>query len=218
MKDGYADLKRVLYTAVLSDILDALGMPDQAMRPFLRPIDEAQTLMGHARTGRFVEVTDDDGIDPYGLEIELIDDLASGDVPVLSCAGPTERIAPWGELLSTAAVARGAAGCVTDGLVRDVRQLRAMRFPVVHGGIGPLDTKGRARMVERDRPIRCGGVAVNPGDLVFGDVDGTIVIPADRAGEVIDRAVTKIAAEDTTREELRRGDRLAEVFARHGIL
>jgi 4-hydroxy-4-methyl-2-oxoglutarate aldolase len=136
----------------------------------------------------------------------------------MACGGPTDRIAPWGELLSTAARARGAAGCVTDGLVRDVARIRAMRFPVFHGGIGPLDTKGRAEMVEKDTVIDIAGVRVTPGDWVLGDVDGVVFIPADKAQEVFGAALDKIAAEDSTRAELEAGESLRAVYARHGVL
>src|SRR5215468_4334608 len=165
------DLRRLLYTSVLSDVLDSFGLMRQAVRPFIRPLDEALVLFGRVRTGRYVatdKVTPDHN--PYALEMDLIDDLKQGEVAVLACAGPTDWIAPWGELLSTAARARGAAGCVTDGLVRDVARIRAMRFPVFHGGIGPLDTKGRAEMVEKDMAIDIAGVHVAPGDWVLGDV------------------------------------------------
>jgi 4-hydroxy-4-methyl-2-oxoglutarate aldolase len=148
------ELRRLLYTPVLSDVLDSFGLMHQAVRPFIRPLDESLVLFGRVRTGRYVATdTITPGSNPYALEMDLIDDLKPGEVPVLACGGPTDRIAPWGELLSTAARARGAAGCVTDGLVRDVARIRAMRFPVFHGGIGPLDTKGRAEMVEKDAPI-----------------------------------------------------------------
>jgi 4-hydroxy-4-methyl-2-oxoglutarate aldolase len=159
-----------------------------------------------------------DGENPYEVEIALVDDLQPQDVVVLACNGPTERIAPWGELLSTAADVRGATGCVTDGLVRDVTQIRAMEFPVFHGGIGPLDTKGRARMVERDVPVECGGVEVIPGDIVFGDVDGVVVIPRAHELEVIDKAIAKLTGENNTRDALRKGESLASVFERFGIL
>ena len=94
-------------------------------------------------------------------------------------------MAPWGELLSTASRARNAAGCVTDGLVRDVRTIRGMRFPVFAGGIGPLDSKGRGIVMRIDIPVECGGDAVASGDWIFGDVDGVVVIPAAIAEEVI---------------------------------
>jgi 4-hydroxy-4-methyl-2-oxoglutarate aldolase len=213
------ELRRLLYTPVLSDVLDSLGLMRQAVRPFIRPLDETLVLFGRVRTGRYA-TTDSApaGHNPYALEMDLIDDLKPGEVPVLACGGPTDWIAPWGELLSTAARARGAAGCVTDGLVRDVARIRAMRFPVFHGGIGPLDTKGRAEMVEKDSPIDIAGVRVAAGDWVMGDVDGAVVIPAGQADAVFRAALDKIAAEDTTRAELEAGDSLRAVYARHGVL
>jgi regulator of RNase E activity RraA len=208
-----------LNAAVLSDTLDSLGLMHQAMRPFMRPLDDTLPLIGRARTGLYMPVYEQrEGENPYEVEIALVDDLKPGQVVVLACNGPTDRIAPWGELLSTASRARGAAGCVTDGLVRDVRQIREMKFPVFCGGIGPLDTKGRARMVERDVPVQVGGVSVRPGDWVFGDVDGVIVIPRDVEHEVVARALAKVRGENDSRAALERGEKLAQVFARLGIL
>ena len=219
MKAFDPDRFRNLSAAVLSDVMDVLGLMNQAMQPFVRPLDESLVLAGRARTGLYMlayEVRD--GENPYEIEIALVDDLKPGDVPVLACDGPTQRIAPWGELLSTAAKARGAAGCITDGLVRDVRQIREMRFPVFHGGIGPLDTKGRARMVQRNVPVECAGVKVRDGDIVFGDVDGVVVVPQERAAEVLARANEKVAGEGRTRDELRQGRLLREVFEKYRIL
>jgi 4-hydroxy-4-methyl-2-oxoglutarate aldolase len=208
-----------LYTAVLSDVLDELGYMNQAMRPFMRPTDETLTFYGRARTGLYMPAYAlRPGENPYEVEIRLIDDLKPGDVPVLACNGPTIRIAPWGELLTTASIARGAVGCVTDGLIRDVRQIRAKKFPVFHGGIGPLDTKGRARMVDMDVPVECAGVKVETGDLVFGDVDGLIVVPQTVASEAIDKAHNKVMSENRTREELENGVLLGEVFRKFGVL
>lgn len=219
MKTFDPDQFRDLSAAVLSDVMDVLGLMNQAMQPFVRPLDESLVLAGRARTGLYMlayEVRD--GENPYEVEIALVDDLKPGDVPVLACNGPTQRIAPWGELLSTAAQVRGAAGCITDGLVRDVRQIREMRFPVFHGGIGPLDTKGRARMVQRNVPVECAGVKVRDGDIVIGDVDGVVVIPQERAAEVLARANEKVAGEGRTRDELRQGGLLREVFEKYRIL
>lgn len=208
-----------LNSAVLSDVLDGLGLMQQAMKPFMRPLDDTLQLIGRARTGLYMPVYEHRaGENPYEVEIALVDDLKPGDVVVLACNGPTDRIAPWGELLSTASQVRGASGCVTDGLVRDVKQIRDMRFPVFAGGIGPLDTKGRARMVERDVPVQCAGVHVAPGDIVFGDVDGVVVIPRAHEAAVITRAFEKVAGENESRDALRRGELLGDVFRRIGIL
>jgi len=212
------DIRRSLYTAVLSDVLDELGHRDQAMPPSIRPLDEDLVLAGFARTGLYREVfrvVPDEN--PYELEMALVDDLRPGEVAVFGCCG-SRRIAPWGELLSTASRARGAAGCVTDGFVRDIRAIRALRFPVFHAGIAPLDSKGRGKVVEIDVPIRCAGVAVAPGDLVVGDADGVVVVPRAVEDETLRRAFAKVEGENRTRDELAAGARLADVFAKYRVL
>ena len=213
-----AAARQSLYTAVLSDVLDSLGHTEQAMGPGLRHLDEALVLCGRARTAMYMEVDHvEKGENPYELEIALVDDLKPDDVAVMGC-GASSRIAPWGELLSTAALARGAVGCVTDGLVRDIKRIRTVRFPVFHGGIAPLDSRGRGKVMAIDVPIRCAGVRVAPGDLVFGDADGVIAVPAALAERAVSLALEKVSGENLVREELARGDSLAVVFARHGIL
>ena len=210
---------QALSSSILSDIMDSLGLKGRAMKPFVRPIDDGKVLVGRARTGLYMPTYAlREGENPYEVEIALVDDLKPQDVVVLACNGPTDRIAPWGELLSTAAQARRAAGCVTDGMVRDVRQIREMGFAVFHGGIGPLDTKGRARMVDRDVPVECAGVSIASGDIVFADIDGVVVVPRSHEGAVLDKALAKLQGENNTRDALRKGESLAVVFKRFGIL
>ena len=211
-------IRAKLFTSVLSDTLDGLGYRHQAMRPAIRPLDEEKVMVGRARTGFYMEVfhvAPDEN--PYELEIKLIDDLRPGEIAVLGC-GAAETIAPWGELLSTACMARGAAGCVTDGLVRDIRAIRKLGFPVFHGGIGPLDSKGRGKVMAIDVPIACGGVHIAPGDLLFGDADGVVCVPQAIEQKAIATALQKVEGEEHTREALARGEKLATVFARYGIL
>jgi regulator of RNase E activity RraA len=153
----------------------------------------------------------------HQFEIRLVDSLQPGEIPVFACTNPS-RIAPWGELLSTAAKARGAVGALMDGCTRDIRAIRAMGFPVFHGGIAPLDSKGRGRIMALDVPIECAGVTVNPGDLVVGDADGVVVIPQSIEERVLAIAFDKVKGEHSTLQDLQRGDRLADVFARYGIL
>jgi 4-hydroxy-4-methyl-2-oxoglutarate aldolase len=210
--------RRSLYAAVLSDVLDAQGYRHQVLPPQVRPLDDGLILCGRARTGLYRDVYHvPPGHNPYALEIALIDDLEAGDVPVLGC-GTSGRIAPWGELLTTASMARGAHGCVTDGLVRDVKAIRELKFPVFHGGIGPLDSSGRGEVCALDVPIECAGVTINPSDLVFGDADGVVVVPQPVAKQTVRAALEKVEGEDRTRDELRQGARLAEVFKKYGIL
>ena len=207
-----------LYTAVISDTLDGMGILSQALPPGVRPLDESLVLCGRARTGLYMPVYhDDEALDIYEHEIALVDDLRPGDVAVFSCAG-NSRIAPWGELLSTAARARRAHGCVTDGLVRDVRMIRDMGFPVFAGGIGPLDTKSRAKMMMADVPSEIGDAKISPGDIIFGDVDGVVAIPGGVASEVLAVAMQKVMEENNVRDELAAGAKLRDVFDKYGIL
>ncbi len=212
------EIRRTLFTSLLSDCLDAVGVMDQALPARIRPLDEASVMVGRARTAAFMEVYHHEaGSNPYELEIALIDSLQPGEVPVFACSNPA-RVAPWGELLTTAARVRGAAGALMDGCTRDVKAIRAMGFPVFHGGIAPLDSKGRGRIMTLDVPICCAGVKVVPGDLVFGDADGVVVIPRRVEAEVLRLAFEKAAGEKNTLRDLQRGDKLADVFARYGIL
>ena len=218
MAQTLAVLRERLFSAVLSDCLDAAGHRNQAMHARIRPLDEALVLCGRARTALYMEVYDaPEGENPYELEIRLVDDLKADEVPVFAC-GASGRIAPWGELLSTAARARGAAGTVMDGLTRDVRAIRELKFPVFAGGIGPLDSKGRGKVVAVDVPVEVGGARVAPGDLVFGDADGVVVVPRAIEDQVVAAALAKVAGENATREALARGEKLVDVFRRHGIL
>lgn len=212
------EIGKRFYSAVLSDCLDQVGYTHQAMPPRVRPLDENLVMVGRARTALYVDVYHvEPGENPYELEINLVDGLKPGELPVFSC-GASGRIAPWGELLSTAARARGGVGALMDGCVRDIRAIRAMQFPVFHAGIAPLDSKGRGKVIAIDTPIECAGVKVMSGDLVFGDADGLVVIPRAIEAEVLKLADEKVSGESQTLEELKAGHLLGDVFARHGIL
>lgn len=217
--DEVALMRSRLYTALLSDVLDGLGHMGQALPARIRPLDDGLVLVGRARTLQFElfgtwPAPDEN---PYEIEIALVDSLGRDDVVVMAC-GDSGLIAPWGGLLSTASQYRGAAGAITDGLVRDIKQIRDLQFPVFHAGIAPLDTKGRAKAVAMDVPILCGGVSVSPGDLVFGDADGCVIVPKAIEAEVLDGAFRKLVAEDDTLSELRAGKPLADVFRKFGVL
>ena len=205
-----------LYSAVLSDACDAAGRRDRALRPDLRPLDETKVLCGRAKTvvwAPMFHVPEH----PYDMEIAAVDSLRPGEVFVMS-VGRSENIVPWGELLSTATIARGGRGAVMDGLVRDSSKIKEMGLPVFCAGRRPYDSCGRGAVTAYDVPLVMDHVSVNPGDLVFGDSDGVIIVPASIEAEVLDRAWTKVAGENTTRDALRGGMLLGEVFRIHGIL
>ncbi|MBL8588042.1 MAG: RraA family protein [Methylobacteriaceae bacterium] len=218
MTPTLADIREKLFASVVSDCLDQLGLRHQAVASRIRPLDEATIMVGRARTAAFMEVWHAPaGVNPYELEIALIDSLKPGEIPVFACANAA-RVGPWGELLTTAAMARGAAGALMDGCVRDVKAIRALGFPVFHGGVAPLDSKGRGKVMTIDEPIECAGAPVASGDLVFGDADGVVIVPRAAEADVLRLAMEKVAGERDTLADLRRGDRLADVFARYGIL
>lgn len=212
----FQEFEAKLYTAAIADALDELGKRDQAMREHLRPLSPDATFAGWARTIQCQDmfyVPDD----PYGLEIEAIDSILPGEIVVVSTC-ESKRNAPWGELLSTAARARGARGVVVDGLVRDVRTIQKLGFPVFAAGIKPVDSRGRGQVTDYNVPVLCGGVLVNPGDLIFADYDGIVAIPAHMVGDVFEQAKEKILKEKNSRKELFAGAYLSQVYAKYGVL
>jgi len=212
-------MRESFFSALLSDVLDELGYRNQALQSRIRPLDDSVKMVGRARTMIYADIYQQPGPDenPHAGEIKLIDSLAADDVVVCAC-GTSGRIAPWGGLLSTAAKVRGAAGALMDGLVRDIAEIRALSFPVFHGGIGPLDSKGRARVIDTDVTVQCGGVSISPGDIVFGDGDGVVVVPQAIEAQVIAAATERLKGENKTKAALLAGRSLAEVYEEFGVL
>lgn len=211
-------IRTALYVPAVCDVLDGLGFRNQAMHQRLRPLDPNNCIIvGRARTFRWMEADFVVKEDPYGLEIEAMDSLQPGDVVVHSTdhAGTN---APWGELMSTVAKLRGAVGCVCDSQVRDCLKIIAMGFPVFTQGIRPLDSMGRARVMAYDVPVRCGEVLVRPGELVFADYDGVVVVPKEAEEAALAQAAEKVGKESASRAELLQGRTLREVYDRHGVL
>jgi 4-hydroxy-4-methyl-2-oxoglutarate aldolase len=214
--DYFDNLAGRLYAAVISDVLDAAGYREQAMGARITHHAGRDVLVGRAATilaGEEVELRGD----PYALQIEAIDGLGEGDV-VVATTHDSRRAAFWGELFSTAAAARGARGLILDGLMRDRRKVDEMGFPVFATGARPVDSMGRLTVYAHGVPIRCGDVTVRPGDLVFAEPDGIVVVPASVEEEVVATALEKVNKEDLVRSELAGGASLAEAWARHRVL
>jgi 4-hydroxy-4-methyl-2-oxoglutarate aldolase len=207
-----------LYVAVISDVLDALGYRDQVLSAGIVPVNPVShdVLVGRAATvltAPQYEIPEE----PYTNVIAAIDALKTGDVVVIGTGGYVDA-SYWGELFSNAALARGARGTVIDGYHRDTRQIAKLRYPLFSTGARPFDVAGRATVVSHGRPIRCGGVLVRPGDIVFAEIDGIAVIPAEVADETVTKAFEKVAKEDRCRDDLRAGALLGEVWRRYKVL
>jgi len=205
-----------LYASVISDVIDSLGARHQGMRPDVRPIYEGAVVVGRAYPVLMADVykfIDD----PYGPEIDAVDSLKPNDVMVV-CTQRSTRTCFWGELLSTAARARGARGIVIDGTTRDVAQIIKMKFPTFATGIYMVDSAGRSIVIDHNCPVDCGGVLVNPGDIIFGDIDGVVVIPRELEKEVIPLALEKVSKENQLRDELLKGTLLRDAYNKYGVL
>jgi regulator of RNase E activity RraA len=204
-----------LYSAVLSDALDHFGVRSRVLRSTLRPLSPDMVVFGRAAPALSAETgRAETAIDSL---IAFADSLRSGDVAVVSVLEDGES-AMWGELLSTAAVARGARGAVVDGLTRDVRPIREMGFPLFVRGMSPVDSVSRTEIIAHGQPVRCGGTWVSPGDLIFGDEDGIVAMPADVVARAVEHAYAKSQKENTVRDELRKGRRLRDVYDEHHVL
>ena len=215
--DKLAWIREKLYTPVVSDTLDGLGLRQQAMRHDIRPLHPDFVVVGRARTLLWMATYEPVKPNPYVNEIKAIDSLRPGDVAVHS-TDHSWTVAPWGELLSTAAKMRGANGTIVDAVVRDVKRIVAMGFPTFARGIMALDSWGRGFVADVDVTIQCGGVEVKSDDLVFGDYDGIVVIPKAVEDEVLQRAFHKVTSENHTRDELLQGRPLGEVYEKYGVL
>jgi len=209
-------MKEKLYAAVISDALDQVGYRNQTMHHDIRPLYMEAVAVGRAMPVLCVDVYEVPD-QPYQMEIAAVDSLKPNDVLVCSTNYST-RNCFWGELLSTAARVRGARGAIVEGFIRDIKQIIEMQFPVFMTGISPVDSSGRGDVIAYNVPIECGGVKVNPGDIVFGDYDGVVVIPKKVENKVIEAALEKVSGENRTRDELLKGLTLKAVYDKYGIL
>ncbi len=210
-------IKKHLYVPIVSDVLDILGHRECAMHQRLRPLDPQNcVIVGRARTFRWME-TDYIEADAYDLEIEAVDSLRKNDVVVHSTDNACTN-APWGELMSTIAKRNGSVGAICDSMVRDCLKVIEIGYPLFYVGIKPVDSLGRGRVMAYDVPVRCGGVLVNPGDLIFADFDGIVAVPRAVEDRVLELAYEKVSKENQSRTDLLNGDSLRTVYDRYGVL
>jgi regulator of RNase E activity RraA len=208
--------RRTLYSAVISDVLDSLGMRNQVLGAPFTCVSGPDTLVGRAKTTLWEDVH---GVDPrpYELELKAVDEVEHGEVIVAAAAG-SDRSGIWGELLSTAARHRGCAGALVDGAVRDVKKMHELGFTVFARGVNPRDSRDRQRVAAVDVAVEVGGVRIGPGDLVFADADGVVVVPRAVEREALEKAWEKVTAENRVRDEIRAGTKAADVFRKYGVL
>ena len=206
---------RSLGTALVCDVLDGLDSRDSFLGPEIMPVWSSGPIAGRAFTLTCLPVSKVPG-EPYGVLFRALADRQEGAILVIKAGDRISGV--WGELLSTAALARGFSGVVTDGLTRDVTGLIDLQFPVYASGTSPLDSAGRQDFAAFGDPITIGGVTVSSSDWIVADNLGAARIPVELLGQVIERGLEKMAGESTVRHELAAGEDLGTVFRRHGIL
>ena len=182
------------------------------MRPAIKPLARGRIA------GRAVTVLMAPSPGPAGsLDhlLDAVDACGPGRILVLT-NGEDTTISCMGDLVATALHVRGAEGAVMDGAVRDIDPMLDMGFPVFAASVSPVNFAGKAIVIGHDVPIVCGGVPVQPGDVLLGDWDGVVVIPQGIAAEVLEKARAVELAERAMRERIREvgsSRRLAEIFA-----
>lgn len=204
-------------SAMVSDSLDLLGIRHSAMSPTIRPLTMDMRVRGYAAPIEFVPSPDYEQTDPYGPAIDYLDSLQIDEVAVIATDHSMES-AFWGELFSTAAKKRGAAGVISDGPLRDISQILAVGFNAFGVGSLPYDYKGRMKVASVRSPVFCGGVAVAPGDFIIADLDGVVVVPQALIDEVFLVANKRALGENQVLNELKAGSTVRAAWNKHHIL
>jgi regulator of RNase E activity RraA len=220
----FATARRELFSAVIGDVMDKMGLQHQFLPPSIVPLERSMTVCGRALTVLGSDIAEapaegagDQVADrPFGLMLDALDDLKTNEVYI--CTGSSPRYALWGELMSIRAMKCGAAGAVVDGYSRDTRGILSLRFPVFSHGSYAQDQGPRGKVIDFRIPIQIGQVRVSPGDIVFGDVDGVCVVPRMAEAEVLTCALEKARKEKVVRKALEEGVSARDAFDKYGIL
>jgi regulator of RNase E activity RraA len=211
----FREMRSHLFSAIIGDVLDLHGFHHQFLMPECRPLEPKMVVCGRAMTVHETDVSQLPN-PPFGLMLKALDSLQEHEVYV--AAGASPRYALWGELMSTAARSRGAAGAVMAGYARDTNGILEMNFPVFCYGSYAQDQRGRGQVVDFRVPLEVNGVTIQPGDIIFGDIDGVVVLPKEMEVPVVRQALEQVRKEKTARTMLLNGATAESVFSETGVL
>jgi len=220
----FATVRRELFTCVVGDVMDKLGLQHQFLPPQIQPLRLDMVALGRAMPVLAVDVFAERIVGsanhlmdkPFGLMLEALDDLHPNEIYVNTGSSP--RNALWGELMSTRARKLGSPGAVLNGYVRDTKAILAMNFPTFSFGSYGQDSAPRYKVVDFRIPIEIGLVRVRPGDIIFGDIDGVLVVPAEAEAEVFTGALEKARGEKLVRKAIEEGSSAVDAFEKYGIM
>ncbi len=208
-------IKSELYTPVVGDILDTLGYYHQFLPAKIQGIATDMKVVGYAMPSLMIDVFEPQE-KPFGLLTEALDDLKENEIYIAT--GGTQRCAYWGEMLTCAARMRGAVGAIVNGYHRDTPQVLEQNWPVFSWGRWAQDSSVRTQVVDFRCPIEIDKVRISPGDLIFGDIDGVLIIPKDIISKVIELSLEKARGEKTVRNAIENGMLATEAYQKFGIL
>lgn len=209
-------IKEKLYSGIISDVLDGMGYRNQALAGGISPLTDDTVIFGPAFTsiGTTVYSMPEN---PLVAQCKVVDQLGEDEIYVLVTRGDY-NCAVFGELFATAVNARKGAGVLLDGYARDVKALKETKFPLFYKGRDVRTSKGRCEINECQIPVILDGVTIRPGDYIFGDIDGVIVIPKEVAEEVIRQAAETVEKENEVRTRLLNGSTLQKAYEEIGAI
>ncbi|MCT4674162.1 MAG: RraA family protein [Prolixibacteraceae bacterium] len=216
--------KEELFVALVGDVLDKLGYKHQFLPPNLKPLNSDYVLIGRAMTVLEADVFEETSekshnplmSKPFGLMFEALDSLKEGEVYI--CSGSSPNYALWGGLMSTRAMKLKAAGAVVNGYSRDTNEILQLGFPTFSMGGYAQDQGPRGKVLDYRVPIEIEGVRVHPGDIIFADRDGVLVVPQEVEKEAFMGAIEKARGEQLVKKALEEGMSTVEAFERFGIM
>lgn len=214
-QEMFSLIRDELYTPVAGDILDTLGRYHQFLPQPIHAAKKGMKIVGRAMPALMIDVYGPQK-KPFGLLTEALDQLEPGEVWL--CSGGDMRCAYWGELLTVTAKTRGAVGAVVNGFHRDTPKMLEQDWPVFSRGRYAQDSSVRTQVADFRCPIEVDGVWVNPGDLVFADIDGVLIIPKELENEVVEKALVKARTENVVRREIENGMTSTAAFEKYGVL
>ena len=220
----FALMRSRLFPAVVGDILDTMGLLRQFLSPSIRPLRSDMVIAGRAmpvlETNCFAAVEPDGKLplsrQPFGLMFQALDDLKPHEVYVATGCAP--QFALWGGLMTTRALHLKAAGAILDGYSRDTPEVLQLGLPVFSFGGYAQDQGARGKVVDYRVPVEINGVRIEPGDIVFGDLDGVLVIPRRAEEEAIRKALEKASTENRVRDAIAGGMGTVDAFKTFGVM
>ena len=214
---AYCERLCTLFTTNISDAMDRLNIRGNVMSPDIKPVISGMKVCGEAFTVRATRAIKGETLEEYVYFLKHLEKLPTGAVLVID-GKECYDVALWGELSTNWAISKGLGGVVIDGRVRDIPRMASLKFPVFARGSVPTDAVGRVGFTDINKPILCGNVIVKPGDIIFGDMDGVVVIPKSDIKKIVDLAEEIRSLEDKVRERLRSGDSLLTLVREFGVL